>query len=349
MSRFITKLSLAFAILLLSTACTKKTADSAQSVNLAIWGNYISPEILKKFTTDTGIKVSVSNYSSNEELLAKVQMGASGFDVAVPSDYMVNVMIKSGLLEKLDKTQIPNRAEISPELLNQSYDPGNEHSLPYTWTTSGIAVNRELYKGPMNSWKDLLENPGLEGKLALLDDAREVLAAALRMKGFSANTVKPEELKAAKEVLVKTKPRVKMFTSDTIDILNNREVAAAQVYSSDALQSARASGNKIEFVLPEEGSTRAIDNLVIFKKAPHPQNALKLINFLLSADADLDRTQKILTGPVLKGTKAKLPETLQKNSSLFPPVKTLEKLESLRDLEKDNRQYEDIWTFIKSQ
>jgi spermidine/putrescine transport system substrate-binding protein len=341
----------------LTSACTPKAgsdksaaptpADSA--VHLAIWGNYISPELLQKFTAETGIKVSTSNYSSNEELLAKVQMGASGFDVAVPSDYMVGIMIKTNQLEKLDKVKIPNVKLIAAEFLAQSYDPTNDYSLPFTWTTSGIAVNRELYKGPMKSWKDLLDNPALAGKMALLDDSREAMAAALKMKGFSVNTTKPEELKAAAEVLKKVKPRVKMFTSDTIDILNNKEVAAAQSYSSDALQAARTSGHKIEFILPEEGGTRAIDNLVILKKSIHLENAFKLVNFLLSAEVDLDRTQKILNGPVLAQTKAKLPQDLQKNDALFPPAAALKKMESLRDLEKDNAQYEEIWTQIKSQ
>lgn len=351
---------LVLSIFLLTAACTPKngnpqspdakslsqSGDSA--VHLAIWGNYISPELLQRFTAETGIQVSTSNYSSNEELLAKIQMGASGFDVAVPSDYMVGIMIKTGQLEKLDKSKIPNLKLISRDFLAQAYDPTNDFSLPFTWTTSGIAVNRDLYKGPMKSWKDLLENPELEGKMALLDDSREAMAAALKMKGFSVNTIRPAELKAAAEVLKKVKPRIKMFTSDTIDILKNREVAVAQSYSSDALQAARDSGYKIEFILPAEGGTRAIDNLVVLKKSKHLENAFKLVNFLLSAEVDSDRTQKILNGPVLVQTKAKLPKELQKNEALFPPARQLKKMESLKDLENDNAQYEEIWTQIKS-
>lgn len=347
MSSFKSVLILTF--FFLSTACTSKNQPSDQTVHLAIWGNYVSPEMLQKFTAATGIKVSTSNYSSNEELLAKVQMGASGFDVAVPSDYMVGVMIKTGLLEKLDRSKIPNAKDVSADLLKQPFDPANDYSLPYSWTTSGIAVNRELFKGSMKSWKDLFENPDLQGKLALLDDSREVMAAALKMKGYSVNSTNPAELKAAAEALKKAKPRVKMFTSDTIDILTNREVAVAQSYSSDALQAARNSGHKIEFVLPTEGGTRAIDNLVILKKAKHLENALKLVNFLLSADSDLDRTQRLLAGPILTQTRAKLAPELQKNEAFLPAAGALKKMESLKDLGQDNNQYEEIWTQIKSQ
>ena len=268
----------------LLAGCTKKSAEvsEAKEVNLSIWGNYISPELQAQFEKETGIKINISNYSSNEELLAKVQMGSSGIDVAVPSDYMVEVMSKMNLLEALNPDQISNKTLIDPQFLKQNYDPENKFSLPYIWTTAGIAVNRDLYKGPIKSWKDLLENPQLKGKFALLDDVRETLGAALKMNGFSVNSTNPEEINKAKATLLKAKKNVKMFASDTIDILNNKEVAAAQTYSSDALQAADKSPGKIEYIIPEEGGTFAIDNLVIIKGAKHPEAAHKLINFLLS-------------------------------------------------------------------
>ncbi|WP_374035390.1 spermidine/putrescine ABC transporter substrate-binding protein [Bdellovibrio bacteriovorus] len=334
----------------LLAGCTKKSAEvsEAKEVNLSIWGNYISPELQAQFEKETGIKINISNYSSNEELLAKVQMGSSGIDVAVPSDYMVEVMSKMNLLEALKSDQISNKLLIDPQFLKQNYDPENKFSLPYIWTTAGIAVNRDLYKGPIKSWKDLLENPELKGKFALLDDVRETLGAALKMNGFSVNSTNPEEIKKAKDTLLKAKKNVKMFASDTIDILNNKEVAAAQTYSSDALQAADKSPGKIEYIIPIEGGTVAIDNLVIIKGAKHPEAAHKLINFLLSEQAEINRVKTILGGPVLKNTKASLPKEMQNNRALFPDEATLKKLERIQDQGEKNKLFEDSWAEIKT-
>ena len=187
------------AILIIGSACTKKGAEAptaAQSgaatgskvVNLAIWSNYIKPEVLTEFEKRTGIKVQVSNYSSNEELLAKLQAGASGYDVVVPSDYMVFAMSKLGLLKELDFTQLPNFKSIDPKYLKKQFDPANKYSIPYDWGTTGIAVNRTLYKGKIAGWKDLFNNADLAGKVTLLDDVRETIGAALKAQGLSLNS-----------------------------------------------------------------------------------------------------------------------------------------------------------------
>lgn len=335
----------------LLSACTKKTeiAYDTKEVNLSIWGNYLSPELQAQFEKETGIKINISNYSSNEELLAKIQMGSSGIDVAVPSDYMVDIMKKMNLLEPLKPELLPNKGLVAAEFLKQNFDPENQFSLPYIWTTVGIAVNRELYKGPIKSWKDLLENKQLKGKFALLDDVRETMGASLKLHGFSVNTTNPAEIQKAKATLLSAKKNIKMFSSDTIDILNNKEVAAAQAYSSDALQAAAKAPGKIEYIIPDEGATVAIDNLVIVKGAKHPEAAHQLINFLLSEAAESNKAKTILGGPVLKNTRTQLPKELQNNQALFPTEATLKKLERIHDLGEQNKLYEDAWTEIKTQ
>lgn len=331
-------------------SCTKKSEPpTPQELNLSIWGNYLSPEIQAKFEKETGIKINISNYSSNEELLAKLQMGASGIDVAVPSDYMVQIMVKMNLLKPLNKDLLPNKSLISEDFLNQGFDPGNTFSLPYTWTTTGIAYNKELYKGTMKSWKDLLENKELQGKFALMDDVREALGAALKLHGASVNTLKEDDLAKAKVTLLKAKKDIKMFTSDTIDILKNKEVLAAQAYSSDALQAQLQTNGKIAYILPEEGSTYAIDNLVIVKDAPHTEAAHKLINFLLSEEAEISKIKTIFGGPIHKNIKSKLPKELQDNPALFMSGAAFKKLEPIQDLGDSGKSYDDIWTQVKTQ
>ena len=343
-----------------NTGCTKKSPDAEASgakvevkatteVNLAIWANYLSPEMQAKFTKETGIQLHISNYSSSEELLAKAQAGASGIDVAVPSDYMVGVMAKTGLLMPLDNAKIPNKAGLDPELLKREYDPENTYSLPYSWNVTGIAINHDLFKGSIKSWKDLFANQEIAGKLSLLDDVREVTAAALRVNGFSVNTVKPEELAKAETTLKEVRGRVKMFTSDVIDPLVKKEVAIAQGYSSDVLQANRNSGGKIDFVLPEDGGTRSIDNLVILKGAKNVVAAHALINFLLSAEANAAFVTQIMGGPVVLKTKSLVSAELQKNPILFPPKNSLSKFEFLHDVGEATRAYDRVWTEVRAQ
>lgn len=326
--------------------CTKK---ESKEVNLAIWGNFLAPELAKKFTEETGIKLNVSNYTSNEELLAKVQAGSGGIDVAVPSDYMVQIMIKLGLLEELDMAQIPNKEFFASEWLNQSFDPGNKYSLPYAWNTAGIAVNKELYKGKIKSWKDVFENPELKGKYSLLDDVRETVGLALKTNNASVNSIDPKDLEKAKALLLKIKPDVKMFRSDTVEALVNKEIAVAHAYSSDALLAASESNGTIEYILPETGGTKAMDNLVIFKGAKNKENALKLLNFMSGKEANLVFVKTAKAGPVLKTTREQLPADMKSNPSLFPESKVLSKFESLQDLGDNTKLYDDVWTSVKSE
>ena len=246
----------------------------AREVNLAIWANYLSPETVAKFTAKTGIKLNITNYSSNEELLAKIQAGAAGMDVAVPSSYMVAVLRKLDLLQPIDSSKVANRAGLDPAFMKDESDPENRYSLPYSWTSVGLAVNRDLFKGEIKSYQDLFTKPELAGKFSMLDDVREVTAAALLTFGYSVNTKDTEQLKKAQEVLKKARKNMKMFTSDTIDPLVNKEIAVAQTYSSDGLQAVRKSKSKIEFFIPEEGGTRAVDSLVVLKASKNTAEAL---------------------------------------------------------------------------
>ncbi|HVK61168.1 MAG TPA: spermidine/putrescine ABC transporter substrate-binding protein [Bdellovibrionales bacterium] len=357
MSRTVVALT---ALFLSLSACTKSApeagdaaagspeAKATKEVNLAIWANYISPEMQEKFTKETGIVLKISNFSSNEELLAKIQAGASGIDVAVPSDYMVDVMTKEKLLNPLDDSKIPNKSGLDPSVLHQSYDPENKFSLPYSWGTAGIAVNRALYKGEIKGWKDVLTKKELAGKISLLDDVREVTAGALKANGYSVNTTNETELAKAKEMLKAARPRVKMFRSDTIDALVNKEVAIAHTYSVDALQAAQKD-SKIEYIIPEEGGTRSIDNLVVLKTAKNVEAAHALINFLLSQEASTSFVKTVMGGPVVTATKAALSKELQANNGLFPSAAVMGKLESIHDVGDATRLYDRLWTEIKTE
>ncbi|HUP56531.1 MAG TPA: spermidine/putrescine ABC transporter substrate-binding protein, partial [Bdellovibrionota bacterium] len=276
-------LAAAFVAFAVFSSCTQKApAPSARTVHVAIWSGYLPDAIAQAFEKKTGIKPVISNYSSNEELLAKLQAGASGYDVVVPSDYMIGVMVKQGMLRTLDRAELPNAQPLDPKLLKKSFDPDNKYSVPFDWGTTGIAINPTLYKGKVGGWKELLEKPDLAGKFTLLDDVRETMGAALRALGFSINSRKPAEIAKAKELLIKARPRLKAFTSEVVPALANGETAVAQAYNTDALRARKDSGGKIDFVLPKEGCTLWIDCFAIPASAPHPAEAHEFIDFMLS-------------------------------------------------------------------
>lgn len=356
MSRAVVALA---AVLVALTGCTKstdtqgpstaKTAQAPREVNLAIWGTYLPDRFEETFKKETGIAVKLSYYASNEELLAKIQAGAGGIDVAIPSDYMVDVLSKLQLVQPLDKSQIPNASGLDPQFLKQAFDPENTYSLPYAWGTAGIAINRELYKGDIKSWKDVFSKPDLAGKISLLDDVREVTAAALKANGFSVNSTNPDELAKAQATLKAFRPRVKMFRSETIDPLATKEIAVAHAYSMDALRANRkAGGNHIEYVIMEDGGTRSIDNMVILKSAKNVKEAHALMNYFLKPETNLAFVTTCLSGPVLLATKAKLPKELAQNKALFPSAAVMKKLESIHDVGEATRLYDRLWTELKT-
>jgi spermidine/putrescine transport system substrate-binding protein len=336
------------ALMLSVLGCTKHAESESKVVNLAIWGNYITPDLIKKFEADTGIKVNISNYNSNEELLAKVQAGASGIDVAVPSDYMVRILSKLGLLHELDRSQLPNFSNIVPDLMHQSFDPDNKYSVPYAWSTAGIAVNRSLYKGQIKGWKDVFNNPELVGKISMLDDVREVVGAALKFNGYSVNSTDTAALKKAEDTLIALKAKVKMFRSDSVDSLLKKEVAVAHSFSTDAMQARAKSNGDVEFILPEEGGTKAIDTLVILNSSKNLAAAHKLLNFMLSPEVNLSFVKIVWGGPVLKTTRAQLPDIMKNSTVLFPPAEQLAKFEPILDLGDKTRLFDELWTRVKT-
>jgi spermidine/putrescine transport system substrate-binding protein len=328
-------------------SATSSDSKRGRVVNLAIWPNYSSPEILSQFEKSTGIKIQVSNYSSNEELLAKLEAGASGYDVAFPSDYMVFVLSKLGLVNELDGGKIPNKKYLDPKLLGKSFDPSNTYSVPFDWGTTGIAVNRALYKGPIKGWKDLFTNEQLRGKFSLLDDMREVLGAALKSMGYSLNSRNLEELKKAKELLIKIRPRVKAFVSEPMMPLINGEVVAAQAFVTDAYQARRGSGGAVEYILPEEGGTIWIDNLVIPKGAKNVEEAYALINFFLDSKVNATLGRQLFVAPSNLEAMPLIPEDLRKNPTLFPSPSDLKRFEMIEDLGASLSVWDRVWLETK--
>jgi len=327
---------------------SQQTADIPKEVGLAIWSNYVTPEMIQEFETKTGFKVQISNYSSNEELLAKLKAGASGIDLAVPSDYMVYAMAQMQMLQTLDQAKVEAFKDLDAKLIGKEFDPKNQYSMPLDWGTTGIAINRKLYTGSLTGWKDLFSNPKLAGKFSLLDDVRESLGAALKMNGASLNSTSNDEITKAQKSLEAIRKNVKSFTSETLMGLVEGEMAVAHAFSCDALQARAKTKGQIDFIIPSEGCTQWIDNLVIPQSARNTAGAYALMNFLLSAEISAQRTKNLWVAPSNTKAIALLPAETQKNASLFPGKTALTKCEMMKDVGESLVAFDQAWTALKA-
>lgn len=332
---------------LLIAAMPGAAIAETQVLNVYNWDDYIDEEILPEFEAKFGVTVNYDFYDSNETLLAKLQAGATGFDVVFPSDYMVEIMIKLKLLEPLDTSKIPNMANLDPRFLDQPFDPGNTYSLPYTWGTAGIGYRADLVTDPVESWA-IFWDEKYAGRSVLLDDMRETIGFALKYLGYSYNSRDPEELRAAKDVLIRQKPMVKAYSSGQAEnFLVSGDAWLVHSWSGDVYRVALEEPN-IQYVIPKEGSSMFIDNCAIPATAQNKELAHAFINFLLEPeiDARIHNHIRYLTpnAAALEYLDDQLRATLNQMST-----ETTEKLEYIQDLGTATRDWDRIWTEIKAE
>ena len=294
------------------TACGKKEAAPAEGaaataaqpaaeeklLNLYIWNDYLAPDTLSNFEKETGIKVSVSNYGSNEELDAKLAPGNAGYDVVVPSASSYERQIKAGYYQKLDKSLLPNLKNMEPDIEARlaMHDPGNEYAVLHMWGTTGIGYNTKKVKeampnAPLDSWTLVFDPKVVKSfkkcGVAVLDSATEMYSMTLAYLGKDPNSQKPEDLQAATDAMVAVRPFIKYFdTQKMISDLANGEICLAIGYNGDILQARdRAVENKtgaeIAYIIPKEGTIIWFDSYLVPKDAPHPKNAHTFINYML--------------------------------------------------------------------
>jgi spermidine/putrescine transport system permease protein len=315
-------------------------------LNLYIWSNYIAPETLAKFEARTGAKVRVDLYDTNEALLAKMQAGNVDYDVLVPSNYPIQILLAQGALRPLDRTRLPHFANLDPRFLDRSYDPGNRYSIPYFWGTAGIGYRRSR-TGDVDSW-GVMWDPRYRGRILMLDDPREGLGAALKWKGRSLNSTDPSELRAAQRLLVEQKPLVRAYNASNFeDVLLSGDVWLAQGWNGQ-LARAMAEDPDIGYAIPREGSSLFLDSLVIPAKAPHPDLAHVFIDFVLEAEiaAEICATMRYSTPN--RAAVPLLPPDVRANPAIFPPEDVVARTELIEDLGSAVVLYERLWTEVKA-
>lgn len=269
-------------LILLLTGCSNNSYD--EELNVLNWSSYIPSSVISNFEEEYNIKVNYSTYSSNEELLAKIVSSKEGtYDLIFPSDYMVEIMISSDLIDKIDKTKISNYSKINKIFLNQEYDKYNDYSLPFLITTTVIAVNSNNINDNISSYNDLL-NSEYKNNIVLLDDQRITIGMALKALGYDMNETDINKLNEAKDWLLKIKSNVKAFDSDSPKtFLITNEVDIGVMWNAEAVL-AKENNDNIKIIYPSEGGALSIDNYVILKKAKNTDNAYLFINYLLRDD-----------------------------------------------------------------
>ena len=261
-------------------------AAAEGSLSLYHWFEYIPQELIEKFEAEYNVDVTMDTYDSNEALLASLKAGTLGsYDLAVPGDYMVEIMAGEGLLDAIAEGELANKGNIQPEWLDVSFDPGRMYSIPYQWGSTSFSVNRDVYAGDINSTSILFDPPAeLAGKINMLDSQGEVMAMASLHLGIPQCSTDREQLQALDALLQGASANWASFGSDIAkDVLVSGDAAAGMIYNGFSAK-ARAEGANIEYVYPDEGYVVWMDNVVLLKDAPNRANALLFMDFLLEPE-----------------------------------------------------------------
>lgn len=326
------------------------TAGSRDQMYIYTWEQYTDKDLFKTFNAQTGIKTLADVYDSNETMLSKMLAGGGGaYSIIYPSDYMVQKMVKLGLLAELNHNRLIGLDNLFPRFQNPTYDPNNRYSLPFSWGTTGFIYNSEKLKTPPEDWVYLWENrQQLSKRMTLMNDVREVMGGVLRMLGYSYNSTDENQIKQAYDMLLLLKPDIASFTTDG---WRNQIIAGdlvlAMCYSSDAAKISKENP-KLKYVIPKSGSSLWTDTLVISKTAPNIEGAYAWINLMLRPEVATEMSERLSLSIANQAGFEQLPKKIQNNLSLFPSDSILAKCERLVLLEQAEEVYQRYWTQLTS-
>jgi spermidine/putrescine transport system substrate-binding protein len=345
-----------------ATGGDSQVDKSKLSTTLSVynWADYIDPVVLEEFKAEYGVDVVVDVYDNNEDMIAKVRTGNSGYDIAVPSDYAVDIMIKDKLLASLDKAMLPNFKNLKPANLGLYYDPDNSYSIPYNEGLTGIAYVKSKFPTAPDSWSiffDPAQAEAIAGQFTMLDDEREVPGAALRYIGASLNDTNTDNLKKVQDILIAQKPFVAAYDSSSVARkLASGEIVAGHIYNNVAMQarlglSGEFPGNPdVGFYIPKEGATIWQDNLVILADSANTYTAHVFIDFLNRPDIAAKNTSYLLGITPNAEAEKLLPAEMQElyKEGFAPDAEMLKRLEWI--VRNDaTAAFTDLWTAVKGE
>jgi len=316
------------------------------------WDQYLNPDTLKAFQAKyPALKVDTATYASNEDMLAKIEAGAKGYDIVVPTGYMVEIMISKGLLLPLDFRQLTNFTHVDKIFRNPGYDPASKHSLPKDWGTTGFGYRTDKIPGGMTSWKQFFDNASqFKGKVSVLDGATEVVGMALKYHGFSYNSDKDEELSKARDLLLRFKPFVGKITStDYKADLTNANMWASMGWNGDfeAIKG-QTPPPPVLYVVPSEGSELWVDTWAILASAPHPVAAHAFLNFLLDPKIQAQEIQFTYYAQAESDALPLIPDAIKNDPIVYPSAQAIQPLETRKATPKGQKSRDQIFTEFKA-
>lgn len=331
------------------TGCGKK--EDEKVVYVYNWGEYIDPQVLEDFESETGIKVVYDEFETNEIMFPKIASGAGNYDVVCPSDYMIQRLIQNDLLEPLNPDNIPNLKHIGASYLEKAtvFDPGNKYSVPYQWGTVGILYNSTMVEEPVDSW-NILWDESYQDNILMQDSVRDAFAVALKKNGHSLNSTDQSELEQAAADLTAQKPLVQAYVIDQVrDKMVGNEAALGVIYSGEATYCTKQNED-LRYVVPKEGSNVWIDGWVIPKSSKNKANAEAFINYMCDPKVALKNFEYITYSTPNEGAKALIEDQeILHNPAMFPPQDVLDRCEAFTymGVEADEL-YNELWNSVKS-
>jgi spermidine/putrescine transport system substrate-binding protein len=320
-------------------------SDDSKRLYVYNWGEYLDESLIGEFERQTGIKIIYETFATNEDMYTKISAGGSNYDVIFPSDYMVEKMIKEGMLEKIDFSGLPNFENVGDRFKNLGYDPGGEYSVPYMYGTLGILYNKTMVDEPVDSW-DILWDEKYARQIFMYDSMRDAFAPALIRLGYSINTTDLEELEEAKRSLIAQKPLVQAYVGDMgRDKMIGGEGALSLTYSGDAYLSMLENPD-LDYAAPKEGGNVWFDAMAIPKGARNKTGAEAFINFLCDGEVALKNTIYIGYSTVNMKAFEELPESMRESPVYWPSDDVYETCDVFLDLGDFIKEYDRAWTEI---
>lgn len=327
------------------SGCSKSEENSTNVINVFNCADYIDEDLITKFEEETGYTIKYSTYDTNENMYSKLTSGSSNYDLVFPSDYMIEKMISENLAEEIDFSNIPNFKYISDDYKNLSYDPENKYSVPYMWGTVGIIYDPEVVTEPVTSW-DIIWDEQYKDNVLLFKSIKDTMGVALKRLGYSMNSRNIAEINAATDSLIdlKKKKIVKAWVVDEVkDMMISGEAAIATVWSGDA-NYIMGENPDLKYVVPEEGSNKWFDCMVIPKGAKNKEGAEAFINFLTDPENSKQNVDYIGYYTPNTATFEMLDEETKEK---YPTPEILEKCEIFKNLSKEAQEiYNDEWVRI---
>lgn len=349
MKKIFKLLSLSICILLIGAFFVGCSKDSSEQISFLNYGENIDKETVKEFEKKYGIKVNVETFDDMETMYQKISKGGVKYDVILVSDALMPRMIKKGLIQELNKDNIPNISQMDKDYLNLQIDPGNKYSVPYMFGTVGLIYNKDVVKEKVDSW-GILWDEKYKDKVFMFDTYRDTMGAALKKLGYSLNSKNPKEIEEAKQLLIKQRETVNPIygVDNGTTMIPAGESDINMIWSGEGLNLQDENPNLV-YVVPKEGANFWIDSLCIPKNAENVEGAEKFINFVSDKESALRIADEIGYTTPNKEARLAQPDNVKNNPNAYMPKEIMDRCEIYEDFPMDVKKiYDNAWVNIKS-